>query len=321
MAFRERKKPKEEEMNLVPMMNLMTVLIPFLLSITAFAKIAVIEIALPKARGSQTQTQQKKKPEKKEEKLNLSILMSDQGMTIGAKGGFLPTVFTREQWKFKDEIASKYYTVDVDTNTLKEMREDRAIMVAAANKTMTIHERQEIILLATDKESPTDVGALVKTVHNPTNEMLVKLDYSPVLKSELGTGDSLINLTKYVRFKKALAAIDKLQKEVDAIDGATQPKFKADKQKELNDLEKAKNKIRYIEIVSNPATLIELPASAYDILMTRLLKVRRDFEGTPDIDEIIITCEDQIVYDKVVALIDISRIAGFSKIMLAKFRA
>ncbi len=318
MAFRERKKPKEEEMNLVPMMNLMTVLIPFLLSITAFAKIAVIEIALPKGRGSQTQTQQTKKPEKKEEKLNLTILMSDQGMTIGAKGGFLPTVFTREQWKFKDELASKYYTVEVDTTLLKQMSEERAIHVPEAGKIMTIQERQDIILLATDKESPEDVGALVKTVHNSANEMLVRLDYSPALKSEINAGDSLINLTNYVTFKKALNAIDKLQKEVD---GISEPKYKADKQKELDDLERAKNGIRYVEVVSNPAAYMEFPASAYDILMIRLLTVRRDFEGTPDIDEIIITCEDQIVYDKIVALIDISRIAGFTKIMLAKFRA
>ncbi len=320
MAFRERKKPKEEEMNLVPMMNLMTVLIPFLLSITAFAKIAVVSIALPKASGSNTETQQKKKPKKKEEKLNLSILMSDLGMTIGAKGGFLPTVFTREQWKFKDDLTSKYYTIEVDTNVLKAMRSDRVVDVPECGREMTMQERMDIILLATDKESPEEKGSLVKTLHNASNEMLTSLNYSPVLKSMLNSGDSLINLSNYVKFKKAIAAIDKLTEEVEAIDAAAQPKYKKDKQKELDELVGQKNRIQYVELYTPASPYVELPASAYDILMTRLIKVRRDYAHHPDINEIIITCEDEIVYDKVVALLDIARIAGFSKIMLAKFR-
>lgn len=321
MAFRQRKKPKDEEMNLVPMMNLMTVLIPFLLSITAFAKITVIEISLPKGGGSQTTHKVTKKPVKKKEKLNLSILLSDQGMTVAAKGGFLPTVFTREKWKFKDEDKNKYYTVDVDTNTLKEMRENRAINVPEAGRVMTINERTDIMLLATDKESPLDKGSLVKTLHNSANDMLVRMDYSPVLKSQINKGDSLIDLSKYVKLKKAEVAVAKLQKEFDAIDGRAQPKIKASKKLELKKMKEAKARIRFIEVVKNPAVYVELPASAFDILMTRLLKVRRDFADNPDINEIIIVCEDQIVYDKVVKLLDISRIAGFSTIMLAKFRA
>ena len=317
-----RRKPKQEELNLVPMMNLMTVLIPFLLSITAFAKVSTIDINMqPKGNGSNDQTKDTIPPVKDETKIKLSVLVSDQGMTVGAKGGFLPTVFTREQWKFKDEEKNAYYTVQVDSNMLKTMREDRAVNVAAAGREMTIHERQDIMLLATDKQSPEEVGNLVKTVHNTNNDMLVKLDYSPVLKQQLKPGDTLINLTNYIRYQKATAAIDKLEKEINAIDGVAQKDHKEKKLKEFTEMKNAKDRIRYYEIVTTTDALVELPASAFDILMTRLLKVRRDFASASDIDEIIITCEDEMVYDKVVKLIDISRISGFKNIMLGKFRA
>ena len=316
-ALTNRKKKRDEELNLVPMMNLMTVLIPFLLSITAFAKVSVIDINMQKG-GSDISGDPNKKNITKE-KMNLAILVSDQGLTIGAKGGFLPTVFTREQWKFKDEAKGAYYTVEVDSTMLKTMRDDRAVNVAAAGREMTIHERQDIMLLATDKESPEGAGNLVKTVHNSMNNMLVRLDYSPVLKSQITEGDTLINLPNYIRVKKADAAISKLEKDIDGIDVA-QADYKKGKEKELNDMKKARESMRYLEIVGAIDAYVELPASAFDILMTRLLKVRRDFDGAPDIDEIIITCEDEIVYDKVVRLIDISRISGFKTVMLAKFR-
>ena len=55
-----------QEMDLKPFMNLMVVLIPMLLLSAEFAKIAIIDINLPEARGSQTMTKVKKPPKKDE---------------------------------------------------------------------------------------------------------------------------------------------------------------------------------------------------------------------------------------------------------------
>lgn len=319
MAFRERKKPKEEEMNLVPMMNLMTVLIPFLLSITAFSKITIIDIALPEERGSQTMTKQVKKPKKKEEKLNLTIIISDLGITVGAKGGFLPTIFTKEKWKFKDETVKppKVYTIDVDSNIRKEMRENRSVYVKQAGRRMTMFERTEIILYAVEKENINDPGKIIKTLHNSAGEMLVKPDFYPILKSNVNVGDTLINLNKYVKYKRIEEKIAKLEDEIAKAKSAYEKKSK---QQDLDELKKQKARIKYMVIVKNPNIYIDSPMSAYDYLLTVLLRVREMYATLPDIDEIIISAEDQIIYDIIVQILDIARLAGFKKLMFAKLR-
>lgn len=278
MPFRDRKKPKSEDLNLIPMMNLMTVLIPFLLSITAFSRIAIIEIALPAERGAQTQTQQVERPIEQEEKLLLTIILSDLGITIGARGGFLPTTFTQERWRFRDEALGAFYTVEVDTNMMREMVENRSIFVADAQRRMTMFEREEIILLALDKEYLEDQGTLVMTVYNALNEPLVTRQYMPIELSELKVGDTLYHLTN---------------------SDPSNPRY---------------------EIVENVAFYTEQPIDAYDVLLTRLIKVRQEYPEAPDIDNIIITTEDWTIFDKVVQVIDVARAAGFTNIQLAKLR-
>ena len=66
-----------EELNLVPIMNLVTILIPFLLMASAFASLAAIDSTLP-AIGPPTEA----KETEEEEKLNLSIAITDKGFTI-----------------------------------------------------------------------------------------------------------------------------------------------------------------------------------------------------------------------------------------------
>jgi len=77
--------------NLIPFMNLMSALIPFLLATAAFTSIAVIDINLPPS-AQPGKKKKEEKPKKKEEDLTLTVLISDQGFTVGARGGFLPTV-------------------------------------------------------------------------------------------------------------------------------------------------------------------------------------------------------------------------------------
>lgn len=108
-----------EEMDLKPFMNLMVVLIPMLLLSAEFAKIAIIDIKLPEARGSQTQKAVKKRPQKQEEenKLLLTAIVTDSVVTLGAKGGFLPSVFYKEYHKYiaKDDQAE--FTVAFDPSS------------------------------------------------------------------------------------------------------------------------------------------------------------------------------------------------------------
>lgn len=85
----ERRNFKDEgmELNLTPMMNLISILIPALLISTAFVEIAVVNVAAP-AIGSAPEDQQDKPPDKPP--LNLTITITDQGYTVSTSGEIMP---------------------------------------------------------------------------------------------------------------------------------------------------------------------------------------------------------------------------------------
>ena len=65
-----------EELDLVPIMNLVTILIPFLLMASSFVSLAVIDSTLP-AIGAPTEPS-----DDQEETLSLSIAVTDEGFTV-----------------------------------------------------------------------------------------------------------------------------------------------------------------------------------------------------------------------------------------------
>lgn len=73
----KRKKMGAEELNLVPIMNLVTILIPFLLMAAEFVSLAVIDSTLPAIGPPQPVEEEPDKPP-----LNLSLAITDQGLTV-----------------------------------------------------------------------------------------------------------------------------------------------------------------------------------------------------------------------------------------------
>ncbi|TNE92010.1 MAG: hypothetical protein EP330_03390 [Deltaproteobacteria bacterium] len=71
-----------EELNLVPIMNLVTILIPFLLMAAQFISLAVIDSTLPAIGPPQPADQQ----EDEDPPLSLSILITDEGFTVKGNG-------------------------------------------------------------------------------------------------------------------------------------------------------------------------------------------------------------------------------------------
>jgi hypothetical protein len=69
---------KAEDLNLVPIMNLVTILIPFLLMASAFVTLAVIDSTLPAIGAPPSEPP----PEDEEPPLSLSIVITDDGFTI-----------------------------------------------------------------------------------------------------------------------------------------------------------------------------------------------------------------------------------------------
>jgi len=89
MARRDRRGGSggDQELNLVPFMNMVVILIPLLLLSVVFLKVGVINITSPKL--SVGPPSEKKEPDD-EKPLNLTVAVADNGFRIGATGAILP---------------------------------------------------------------------------------------------------------------------------------------------------------------------------------------------------------------------------------------
>ncbi|MFH1467733.1 MAG: biopolymer transporter ExbD [Pseudomonadota bacterium] len=85
MADRSRLVQKAEDINLVPIMNMVSLLIPFLLMAASFVNLAVIDSALP-AIGQPQQVEQD--PDEKPP-LMLSLMITDRGITVAGADAVL----------------------------------------------------------------------------------------------------------------------------------------------------------------------------------------------------------------------------------------
>lgn len=264
MANKVKKKEwKVEETDLKVFMSLMVVLIPMLLLSAEFAKIAIIDINLPEARGSQTM-QKVKKPPKAEEsnKLLLTAIITDSVVTLGAKGGFLPSVFYQEFHHYIARDDQADFTVKFDPMAEELPKHPRT------GRPMEIYERYDIYLYACNEE----FTEITKCLYSKFGEMMTDANSLPVKTTSVG--DTLYALTNP----------------------------------------------RRMVIVTNPAEYELKPLSVYDELKNRLMKVKERFKDADDADDVIIAAENQVMYDKIIQIMDAARMADFPNISIAKLR-
>lgn len=77
MSRKKKREMEEQTLDLVPIMNLVTILIPFLLMSAQFVSLAVIDSSLPAITAEAPPA-----PDNEEEKLNLSVMITGNGFTI-----------------------------------------------------------------------------------------------------------------------------------------------------------------------------------------------------------------------------------------------
>ncbi len=77
------------EPNMAPIMNLMVVLIPLLLTSAQLIKISVIELNLPPAKGASAV--EENKPKEKELKLDLAVTITNKGFYLSSSTAILKT--------------------------------------------------------------------------------------------------------------------------------------------------------------------------------------------------------------------------------------
>jgi biopolymer transport protein ExbD len=77
---------------------------------------------------------------------------------------------------------------------------------------------------------------------------------------------------------------------------------------------------RRVIVVNDPAEFESRPLSAYDELQNRLMKIKERYREAEDADDIIIAAENEVMYDKIVQIMDKARAAEFPNISIAKLR-
>lgn len=183
MANKQKRKTMQQaqDMDLKPFMNLMVVLIPMLLLSAEFAKVAIIDIKLPEQRGSQTKTTVKSAPtEDKSNKLLLTAIITDSVVTLGAKGGFMPSLYYREY--------HRYVAKDDQTEFTVEYKPGEVVKHPKSGRDMTIYERFDIMLYVCDENRN-----VLKRLYTKFGEMLSDAEGVPL--EAVNVGDTVFALT------------------------------------------------------------------------------------------------------------------------------
>lgn len=150
--------------DLKPFINFLVVLIPVLMLSAEFAKISIINLKLPEGRGSSPSIKQTVAPDNQDEsKLLLTMIITDSVVTLGAKGGFLPSLFYKEFHKYvSKEDRSVEVTVEFDPANPKKQ-----VMNPKTHKPFGLTERQEILLYVTDENRN-----IINCLYTKNGEML-----------------------------------------------------------------------------------------------------------------------------------------------------
>jgi biopolymer transport protein ExbD len=173
---------RSADMDLKPFMNLMVVLIPMLLLSAEFARVAVIDIKLPdKNRGSGTDEPQKQPfSENKSDKLLLTAIITDSAVTLGAKGGFLPSIPYREFHRYIARDDHAEFTV--------EYRPGGAVVHPSTGRMMSDRERSDILLYSCDEGR-----TILNRLYNRYGELITNAAGAPL--ASVGIGDSVYTLS------------------------------------------------------------------------------------------------------------------------------
>ena len=116
-SFRRSYSAEEVEVNMTPVMNLMVVLIPLLLTSAQYIKIGVIDLNLPPAVG--TSVSQMEAPKEVEKNLDLAVTITENGFFISSSLAILknvdgsgPTIYLKENGEYNfQELSMKLYEI------------------------------------------------------------------------------------------------------------------------------------------------------------------------------------------------------------------
>ena len=289
---KEIKKPKKsDEPDLLPAMGLFTILIPMLLSMTAFQKLAIVEVNLPERSNM---IMDDTPPEPDQQALNLSLAVTTDYLVIGARGGFQPNVYFKEMWTFRCKTDAKLITyAPEDVKAVVEgghgpKCQDGSEMDAEKY----IYDIESIELWAIQKESEEDPGRVIWGMYSSQGEGRPDSVYLDGANNFLALpGEGPLGLQKPAALKLPSAGT-----RVSTLSENSERALKPDA----------------------AASNIIYALSAYDVIAKDLIAIHTQFIDLEDVDNIIIVANDDTQFDKIIQLMDRAKEAGFTKINLAK---
>ena len=292
MAKAIKKSGKVEEPDLLPAMGLFTILIPMLLSMTSFSKLAIVEVNLPER--SMMQMDDQTPPPPVEQALNLSLAITDEYLVIGARGGFQPNVYFKEFWVFRcksDGQLIKYAADDVK-KAISSGSAPKCKDGSEMDKEKYIYDIESIELDMIEKTSEEDAGRLMWGIYTSQSEGQpdsVLVDGNSNFLALVGEGEGGINPPAALKKPGAGVGVATL----------------------------AQNSTRKLK-PEDAAKLVVYPLSAYDEISKQLIQIHTAFIDLEDVDNIIIVANDNVQFDKIIQLMDRAKSAGFVKVNLAK---
>ncbi|MDR1812124.1 MAG: hypothetical protein LBQ87_04810 [Candidatus Fibromonas sp.] len=281
MARQLKKAEKQKEMDMLPVMSLMTVLIPVLLTMTAFQKLAIVEINLPERSEISIESEP---PPPDEHALNLTVAISRDYVEIWARGGSLPKVFFKEMWTFR--CKSDNDTITYDPNIISSKNPPKCQDGSVLDTGKFKYSIETINLWALHKESEEDPGKILMSVYSKSDSAY--LDGNNEFITSLGEVKPGANVATLSESSGRRLACGQAAAGVE-------------------------------DICSDGKPAVSLrPRSAYDELAKSLIMIHNRFIDSPDADAIIVLADDDTAFDKIINVMDRARDAGFFKINLAK---
>jgi len=258
------KKHRNKELDLIPVMNLFSILVTTVISMSTFEKLGVLELWLPE-RSTTPQDQPQKDID--EGLLNLTVVITDKGITIGAAGGFQPSIYYQEEVEYRSRSDQHVFR--------KVWVKGEEVKSPTDGKVMSPYERETIMLNFVTKKDSADPGTYVYAAQNIEGNALM---------------DTAGNWYATVPANGALYRTVG-DETVHKMDPRTAAFCKVEKLSAYQEVAKTLEKIHMLYSQRDP-----LP---------------------PDVDDVVILADEDVIYDKVIQMMDACKSAGFDRVALS----
>jgi biopolymer transport protein ExbD len=257
------KKNKPRELDLLPVMSLFSILLTILVSMAQFEKLGILELWLPERSAVQANQPQ----DIDEGLLNLTVVITDKSITIGAAGGFQPAVYYQEEVQYRSRS---------DQHVFRQVYVKGEVVHSPTDgRIMTPYEKETIFLNTISKKDSSDPGTYLYAVTDHEGEPLLDTsgnwytDVPPLGAKYREVGDENF-LT---------------------LDAGTR---------------------RYLTVQK---------LSAYYEVARVLDQVHKMYSQRsplpPDVDDVVILAGQDVIYDKIIQMMDACKAAGYERVALS----